>query len=271
MTNQRYSIWKTRDNQFDWRLTGWAYIMQHSTRLHGQELWPKSASFYDGESQIGMQTVNDMYHHCRVANVVTCTGETLSRQLWQWRNRARKQKYVREVGQRLAAFQLEARQTDIDYRIALQKLQGQKQHLKKLLGSLGFCDFSIEQYLQWADQDTVADRKVAIPMMERPADANLESNFEAVCSSSPQVMFSIPSEEEHSISKGSFSSSWPIPIGLATRSIKIVHHVFLHTFSPPKNRKSYTTCHDLDFCHCWLLAKGRTGNAYNVGNKTAII
>ncbi|CRL30993.1 unnamed protein product [Penicillium camemberti] len=38
--------------------------------------------------------------------------------------------------------------------------------------SLGFSAASIKRYLQLADQNTVAEHKVAIPVMERPAEAN---------------------------------------------------------------------------------------------------
>lgn len=74
----------------------------------------------------------------------------------QRKSRARKKEYVRELEQRLAAIQQEARQMDIDNRIALRKMEVENQHIMSLVISLGFSAVSVKRYLQLADQNTVA-------------------------------------------------------------------------------------------------------------------
>ncbi|KAJ5155677.1 hypothetical protein N7492_008480 [Penicillium capsulatum] len=81
----------------------------------------------------------------------------------QRKSRARKQEYVRELEQRLAATQQEDRRMDIDNRIALQRMEAETWHIKNLIMSLGFSAVSVKRYLQLAEQNTVADHMVAIP------------------------------------------------------------------------------------------------------------
>lgn len=123
----------------------------------------------------------------------------------QRKSRARKQEYVKELEQRLATFKEEAQQRDIENRIALQKVEAENRHLKNLLASLGFSAPSVNHYLlQLADQDTPADRKVAIPVMKRPEASSAPScntaystssqvTSNTTCSSSSQVAWTTPS------------------------------------------------------------------------------
>jgi hypothetical protein len=108
----------------------------------------------------------------------------------QRRSRARKQEYIRELEQRLAAFQEDARQTDIKNRIALQKMEAENQHLKNLYVLLGFSACSIQHHMRLAHQDTVADCKIAITAMKRPVVANLAPPFETARPTSSQMMCS---------------------------------------------------------------------------------
>lgn len=115
----------------------------------------------------------------------------------QRKSRARRQEYVQELEQRLAAIQQEARQMDIDDRIAVQRMEAQNWHLKNLIMSLGLSAASVKRSLQLAEQKTVADRKVAIPVMERPAKTN-SAPCQSPCSTS-QVAYSVSSVEKDSV------------------------------------------------------------------------
>lgn len=70
----------------------------------------------------------------------------------QRKSRARRQEYVQELEQRLAAIQQEARQMDIDDRIAVQRMEAQNWHLKNLIMSLGLSAASVKRSLQLAEQ-----------------------------------------------------------------------------------------------------------------------
>lgn len=81
----------------------------------------------------------------------------------QRKSRARKQEYVNELEQRLAACKEQAHQKDIEHRLATQKVEAENRNLKALLGSLGVPSASVQQYLQEADTGASTNRKVAIP------------------------------------------------------------------------------------------------------------
>ncbi|KAJ5453417.1 uncharacterized protein N7458_004373 [Penicillium daleae] len=117
----------------------------------------------------------------------------------QRKQRSRKREYVQEMEQQLVALQKETRRTDVQNRIALQKMAAENQQLKSLLLLLGFSAFSAKQHLQWSDKDSTAGRKVAIPVMERPTGANSLPSLKTACSSPSQVMFSVTSEEDDSV------------------------------------------------------------------------
>ena len=129
----------------------------------------------------------------------------------QRKGQARKQEYVRELEQRLAAFQEEAQRMDIANRIAIQKIEAENRHMRNLLLSLGFSADPIKHYLPLADQDTIADRKVAIPVMNRPADASSEASCKAACSTSPHVASSDPNEEEASAEQPPVNDNVQLP------------------------------------------------------------
>lgn len=90
----------------------------------------------------------------------------------QRKSRARKQEYIRELEQQLAVCKEQAQNRDIEQRLATQKVEAENRHLKGLLGSLGFSTVIIDHYLRLADQGTSAHRKVAIPALQRPAEAS---------------------------------------------------------------------------------------------------
>ncbi|KAJ5491670.1 hypothetical protein N7539_003237 [Penicillium diatomitis] len=73
--------------------------------------------------------------------------------------------------------------------------------IKSLIISLGFSADSVKRYLQLADQNTVADRKVAIPAaMGRPLRAPAVASNRSPCStSSSQVTPSVPVEGKDSV------------------------------------------------------------------------
>ncbi|KAJ5973685.1 hypothetical protein N7481_010895 [Penicillium waksmanii] len=85
----------------------------------------------------------------------------------QRNSRARKQEYLQELEQRLAAFQTEDRRKEIEHRLALQKMEAENRHLKTLLNSLGISTELLQQYVQLAEQGNSVDGKVAIPAMHQ--------------------------------------------------------------------------------------------------------
>jgi hypothetical protein len=137
----------------------------------------------------------------------------------QRRSRARKQEYVRELEQRLAAFQEEDRQTDIENRIALQKMEAENQHIKNLIASLGFSVSSIQNYLRLARQDKVVDCKVAITALKRPVVANLAPLSEATCPKSSQMLCSGPKEEDISVEQPLLKSN-TVPTHKSTEKLQ---------------------------------------------------
>lgn len=94
----------------------------------------------------------------------------------QRKSRARKQEYVRELEQRLAAWKEQVQRKDIEHRLAVQKLEAENRHLKTLLFSLGVSPEIVHQYTQAADQGTDVGRKVAIPAMQRPMETSSVSS-----------------------------------------------------------------------------------------------
>ncbi|KAJ5351120.1 hypothetical protein N7452_000094 [Penicillium brevicompactum] len=88
----------------------------------------------------------------------------------QRKSRARKQEYVKELEQRLAACEEKAKQDDIKSRLITQKVEADNRHLKALLGKLGITPGFIEQYLQQASA-AVVNGKIAIPAAQRPEDS----------------------------------------------------------------------------------------------------
>lgn len=94
----------------------------------------------------------------------------------QRKSRARKQEYVRELEQRLAAWKDETHHKDIQHRLAVQKLEAENRHLKNLLFSLGVSPDIVQQYTLAVDQGTDVGRKVAIPAMRRPMESSSGSS-----------------------------------------------------------------------------------------------
>lgn len=95
----------------------------------------------------------------------------------QRKSRARKQEYVRELEQRLAAWKDQTQHKDIEHRLAMQKLEAENRHLKNLLFSLGVSPEIVQQYTQAVDQGTDVGRKVAIPAMQRPMETSSVSSY----------------------------------------------------------------------------------------------
>ncbi|RJE19027.1 hypothetical protein PHISCL_08640 [Aspergillus sclerotialis] len=82
----------------------------------------------------------------------------------QRRSRAKKQEYVHELEQKLANFQEEARQKDVQHRLAVQKLTAENRKLRYLLSLSGLPSHAIEEYLRDVDEPAM-ERKVAIPAL----------------------------------------------------------------------------------------------------------
>lgn len=81
----------------------------------------------------------------------------------QRRSRARKQEHTRELEQQLCALKKQIQQKDVDHRLSVQKLEAENQKLKRLLVSLGV-DAGLYSI---GEEDSVAARKIAIPMLQR--------------------------------------------------------------------------------------------------------
>ncbi|KAJ5294654.1 hypothetical protein PENANT_c006G06482 [Penicillium antarcticum] len=86
----------------------------------------------------------------------------------QRKSRARKQQYVKELEQRLSVCESRAQQRDIEFRLAMQRVEAENRHLKTLLGSLGISNASVQQYLQVVEQRESNTQKIAIPAVQRP-------------------------------------------------------------------------------------------------------
>lgn len=97
--------------------------------------------------------------------------------------------------------------------------------------SLGTSSASVKRYLQSAEQNTVTDHKVAIPVMERPAKTNSEP-CQSPCSTSSQVISSVSSVEKDSIEQpprnGNMQSTSAIPTQEPTEQYNIIQY-HLHT------------------------------------------
>ncbi|KAI2824797.1 hypothetical protein CBS63078_1190 [Aspergillus niger] len=81
----------------------------------------------------------------------------------QRNSRARKQQHTRELEQKLAALQEQARRKDVDHRMAVQKLEAENRKLKYLLTRSGLTSELLERYLQ-TDEPALTE-KVAIPKL----------------------------------------------------------------------------------------------------------
>ncbi|PWY95792.1 hypothetical protein BO94DRAFT_580953 [Aspergillus sclerotioniger CBS 115572] len=84
----------------------------------------------------------------------------------QRNSRARKLQHTRELEQKLAALQEQARLRDVEHRLAMQKLEAENRKLRHLLTRSGLASDSIEKYLH-AD-DLASTEKLAIPNLRRP-------------------------------------------------------------------------------------------------------
>lgn len=89
----------------------------------------------------------------------------------QRKSRARKQEYVKELEQRLAACEEKAQQKDITHRLGMQKSEAENRHLKALLKKLGVSKDLIEQYLQHANTADI-EGKIAIPAIQKSTDSS---------------------------------------------------------------------------------------------------
>lgn len=113
----------------------------------------------------------------------------------QRKSRARKQEYVRELEQRLAAWKEQSQQKDIQHRLAMQRMEAENRHLKTLLFSIGVSPDIVHQYIQAADQDTDVSRKVAIPAMQRPAETpSASSSHEDSGTRSSSTVSQVPTD-----------------------------------------------------------------------------
>ncbi|KAH8692822.1 hypothetical protein BGW36DRAFT_362370 [Talaromyces proteolyticus] len=100
----------------------------------------------------------------------------------QRRSRARKQQYIEELEQKVAACNAKAQQADIDHRISLQKLELENTNLRALLNRAGFDSAYVETYLgQCSNPATSA--KVAIPALKKSSS----------CQQSPSPSATLPS------------------------------------------------------------------------------
>ncbi|RAL09889.1 bZIP transcription factor, partial [Aspergillus homomorphus CBS 101889] len=84
----------------------------------------------------------------------------------QRRSRAKKQAHIRELEQKLASLQEQARQKDVEHRLAVQGLEAENRRLRSLLASVGISPSTVGEYLNTADgSDSM--RKIAIPSLHR--------------------------------------------------------------------------------------------------------
>lgn len=91
---------------------------------------------------------------------------------------------------------------DIANRIALQKMETENYFIKNLIVSLGISAASVKRFLQLADQNIVADRKVAIlAAMGRLVEAPLIVSCKSPCSKSLQVTSSVSTEGKGSVER----------------------------------------------------------------------
>lgn len=112
----------------------------------------------------------------------------------QRKSRARKQEYVRELEQRLAAWKNQVQSKDIEHRLAMQRLEAENRHLRNLLFSLGVSPEIVRQYTLAVDQGTDVGRKVAIPAMQRPMESPSVSSFGGSGTGSPSMVSHTPTD-----------------------------------------------------------------------------
>jgi hypothetical protein len=87
-------------------------------------------------------------------------------------------------------------------------MEAENHLIKNLLISLGFSAALVKRYLQFADQSTVADRKVAIPAATgRPVEAYSATSCQYPCSMSSQVTPSVPAKEKDQIEQPSLKDN----------------------------------------------------------------
>ncbi|KAL1971144.1 hypothetical protein VTN77DRAFT_95 [Rasamsonia byssochlamydoides] len=84
----------------------------------------------------------------------------------QRKSRARRQQYIQELEQKVAACRAQVQQKDIEQRLSLQKLQRENVKLRNLLISLGVDGAYIDEYLR-GDDDQATSQKIAIPALRR--------------------------------------------------------------------------------------------------------
>ncbi|CRG85809.1 hypothetical protein PISL3812_02820 [Talaromyces islandicus] len=92
----------------------------------------------------------------------------------QRRSRARKQQYIDELEQKVAACDARAQQQDIEHRIALQKLEAENSNLRSLLNRVGVDSGYLETYLKQCSVPE-ASGKLAIPALTKPSPQSSSS------------------------------------------------------------------------------------------------
>ncbi|KAJ5894173.1 hypothetical protein N7495_005864 [Penicillium taxi] len=112
----------------------------------------------------------------------------------QRNSRARKQEHVKELEKRLAIYEDQDRQKDIEHRLAIQKLEADNQLLKTLLDSLGVSRDIVQQYLLMAEQGTAVNRKVAIPPLQRFTGSSMQQT-----STTPTAVINLEHTEKEEI------------------------------------------------------------------------
>ena len=152
----------------------------------------------------------------------------------QRKSRARKQEYVNELEQRLAACKEQAHQKDIEHRLATQKVEAENRHLKALLGSLGVSSASVQQYLQEADTGANTNRKVAIPAIQRVEGENALSQPRRDTRRS-NLSMAVP----HVYKKESETTELPMAVNSTCANQQISHQIKLH-------KKKIRLCVDAD-------------------------
>ncbi|PYI07184.1 hypothetical protein BO78DRAFT_406683 [Aspergillus sclerotiicarbonarius CBS 121057] len=99
----------------------------------------------------------------------------------QRNSRARKQQHTRELEQKLAALQEQARHRDVEHRLAVQRLEAENRKLRCLLTRSGLAPDWIDEYLQV--DDAALTEKLAIPKLHRP-EVECQPHCARPCSSS---------------------------------------------------------------------------------------
>lgn len=166
----------------------------------------------------------------------------------QQKSRARKQQYIQELEQKVAACRTQAHQKDVEHRISIQELKTENTKLRHWLLSLGVQASHIDEYLH-ENSDPAASKKVAIPkqLPDLSGDTALkESSSPCTCLSNCRVRRNSGNEVDSIISSMEPSCSGPT-LTNELSGHKTVDHILTHSATPI----SYEFLCDNSSCAPW--------------------